>query len=306
MIWILLIAAVVSALSILYGIWKRKYRYTPEGRPQALCYHKITNRFCFEGTWSTPSRFFAQIDFLSGRGFRFIGEDEFLAGLERPTAVGGRSLFLTFDDGYREIHRYVLPGLIEREIPFHVFLVTDYSGRDNEWDLSLGRRPFRHLSWAEIREMAGKGVTFGSHGATHRDLIRLPERERLEELKRSKQAIERTLNRPVRTFSYPFGRYDSVLKLLVRKAGYEAAFSLYPSHCNERMDRFALRRNAVYIIDTHGAILRKLERRRFYWFEEMKCRSINKVAALTPFFKTYSRNRDKRSQTADGGNNGTK
>jgi peptidoglycan/xylan/chitin deacetylase (PgdA/CDA1 family) len=306
MIWILFVLAIVAAaLSILYGIWKVKYRYAARGYPQALCYHKITNRFCFEGTWTTPSRFFAQVDYLSDHGFRFIDETEFLAGLEEPPAGGERALFLTFDDGYREIHRFVLPGLVEREIPFHVFLVTDYSGRDNKWDLSLGRRPFRHLSWSDIEEMVGKGITFGSHGATHRDLIRLPERERMEELERSKQAIERRLNKPVRTFSYPFGRYDSALKLLARKAGYEAAFSLYPSHSNERVDRFALRRNAVYIIDTRGAILRKLERRRVSWFEEMKCRSINRVAALTPLFKTYSRNRDRRSQTSAGGGSGT-
>lgn len=291
MILLPLVIFVILALLALYGIWKVKYRYAAKGYPQALCYHKITERFCFEGTWTTPDRFFAQIDFLLHSGFRFINESDFLTALGRPPAAGERALFITFDDGYEEIHRHVMPGLMARGISFHVFLVTDFSGRDNDWDLSLGRRPFRHLSWENVEEMAGKGVTFGSHGATHRDLIRLSEGERVDELRRSKQAIEQRLNKPVRTFSYPFGRYDSALKNLAQKAGYEAAFSLYPSHCNEKMDRFAIRRNGVYIIDTKGSILRKLERRRLSWFEEMKCRSINGVAALTPFFKTYPRSR---------------
>jgi peptidoglycan/xylan/chitin deacetylase (PgdA/CDA1 family) len=284
---------VVAVLSLLYGIWKVKYRHPAPGRPQVLCYHKITKRFCFEGTWTTPSRFFAQIDHLSSRGYRFINESEFLAAIERPQDGGETSLFLTFDDGYEEIYQLVLPGLIERSIPLHVFLVTDYCGCDNKWDLSLGRRPFRHLSWAQVEGMAGKGVTFGSHGATHRDIIRLSEQECLEELMRSKQAIEERLDKPVRTFSYPFGRYNDELKILTRRSGYEAAFSLYPSHGNKRVDRFALRRNGVYIIDTRGSILRKLERRRCSWFEEMKCRSINGVAALTPVLKAFSRNQDK-------------
>jgi peptidoglycan/xylan/chitin deacetylase (PgdA/CDA1 family) len=289
-----MIAGIVAlfVLSILYGIWRFKYRYPARGYPQTLCYHKISNRFCFEGTWTTPARFFSQIDFLSSSGFRFMDESGYLARLERPSQEGEKALFLTFDDGYEEIYHLILPGLVERKIPLHVFLLTEYSGRDNRWDLSLGRRSFRHLSWCQIEEMAGKGVTFGSHGATHRDLLRLSEQECLDEMKRSKQAIEDRLNSPVRTFSYPFGRYNSRIKNLAQRAGYEAAFSLYPSHSNERIDKFALRRNGVYIIDTRGSIQRKLERRWFSWFEEMKCRSINGFAALTPMLKPYSQNRD--------------
>jgi len=288
---ILFAALLVLAPAALYAVWRIRYRYPPGGLPQALCYHKISNRFCFEGTWTTPARFLSQIDFLSERGYRFIGESEFLDGLERPSAGGEKELLLTFDDGYEDVCRLAGPGLLERKIPFHIFLVTDYCGRDNTWDLSLGRRPSRHLSWTTIEEMAGNGVTFGSHGATHRDLIRLSNEERMEELFRSKKEIERKLGRTARTFSYPFGRYDVQLKTLVREAGYEAAFSLYPSHGNDRTDRFALRRNGVYIIDTNRSLLHKLERGGFSWFEEMKCRSINGVAALTPLFKSFSRDR---------------
>ncbi len=298
-------------LAALYLMWKLKYRHPPAGLPQALCYHKITRKFCFEGTWTTPERFFAQIDFLLERGYRFIDEKMFLTSLdsvvldslgtesekkvtnyERPSD-GDRRLFLTFDDGYAGIYRHVFPGLQEREIPFHVFIVTDFAGRGNTWDLSLGRRSFRHLSWDEAREMADRGVSFGSHGATHRDLTRLSDTECSKELDRSKSAIEDNLGISVQSFSYPFGRYDGRIKCLIRDAGYRAAFSLYPSQPNEQIDSFALRRNGVYIIDTRGAILRKLERRLLSWFEEMKCRMINGVAVATPLIKDFSRRLDR-------------
>lgn len=285
---IVMIAALLLGFGCgLYFAWRNNYRYPPPTPPQVLCYHKVSRRFCWEGTWTTPRRFFAAIDRLRRRGYHFIGEDDYLAALSSPRDDDDRRLFLTFDDGYAEVHTEVFAGLVQRAVPFHVFLLTDYVGRANDWDLSLGRRPFRHASWEEIGEMAGAGVSFGSHSATHRDLVRTTEDQLAREVAGSKRAIEDALGIRVRTFSYPFGRYDDAVMSAVEAAGYEAAFSLYPRHCNEHVDRYALRRNGVYIIDPSWAVEAKLRPSAYFWFEEMKCRSINAVAALTPILKKH-------------------
>lgn len=91
---------------------------------------------------------------------------------------------------------------------------------------------------------------------------------------------------PARTLSYPFGRYCEAAQAAARDAGFEAAFSLYPAHSNATINRFALRRDAVYIIDPVSTIETKLERNPLYGLEEMKCRAINAVAVLTPFLKS--------------------
>ena len=302
-------------LGILYLIWRVKYRYPPADVPKVLCYHKISKSFLFEGTWTTPDRFFSQIDRLVEAGYRFIDEYTYLGGLEAgwldgPAAGGrgqpgvgaargrragggpGKQVFLTFDDGYAQIFSLVFPRLSRQNIPAHIFLVTDYAGLLSSWDLSLGRPRSRHLDWPEVKEMADGGFTFGSHGASHRDLTRLSDEASLAELRRSKSTIEDRLDRPVQSFAYPFGRYNTRLSRLVRAAGYEAAFSLYPAHPNERLDRYALRRNGIYIIDTPLTLKLKLERHPLSWFEEMKCRAINRVAALTPMLKSFSGTRD--------------
>jgi peptidoglycan/xylan/chitin deacetylase (PgdA/CDA1 family) len=281
-----MIAALVVGFSVgLYAAWRNNYRYPPPTPPQTLCYHKVSRRFCWEGTWTTPRRFFAAIDRLRDRGYRFICEDDFLASLSSPHNDDDSRLFLTFDDGYAEVHTEVFDGLVARSVPFHVFLVTDYVGRTNDWDLSLGRRPFRHASWDEVREMASAGVTFGSHSASHRDLTRASEAEVAEEVAGSKLAIEDVLGARIRTLSYPFGRFNDTVKVAAEAAGYEAAFSLYPTHPNEHVDRFALRRNGVYITDASWTVETKLRPNALFWFEEMKCRTINAVAALTPILK---------------------
>jgi len=282
-----LVIIIFIVFAAVYFVWRTRFGYPTGSRPGVLCFHKITEQFCWEGTWTTPSRFFAYIDRLRGLGYRFVGVDEYLAGGSSGGAAG-REVLLTFDDGYEELYHLVLPGLEERGVPFHVFLVTDYVGCDNSWDLSLGRRPFRHLDWPGIEEMAGRGVTFGSHGASHEDLTRLSGTEVSSELERSKTAIEDRLGAVVRTVSYPFGRYDLTVTRAAREAGYDAGFSLYPSHSNSTFDPYAIRRNGVYIIDPVGLVETKLEPGPLYWLEEMKCRAINAVSVLTPLLKRRS------------------
>ncbi|UCH82600.1 MAG: polysaccharide deacetylase family protein [Candidatus Latescibacterota bacterium] len=236
----------------------------------------------------TRKRFLDQIDQLKNAGYRFVDEDEFLLAISGRAPTNDKRLLLTFDDAYEELFNVYLEHLRPREVPILVFIVSSYVGRENTWDLTGGRRRFKHLSWDQIKAMAKAGARFGSHGATHADLTTLDARSLDVEIARSKTDIESALGVTARSFSYPFGRYDQRVKTAVESAGYEAAFSLYPKHCNEIVDRFALRRNGVYIIDTPRTIRWKLERSPVYWFEEMKCRTINGIAVLTPVIKRVS------------------
>ena len=202
-------ALIGSFLLLLFLVWKIRYRYPPAGLPQALCYHKLSRRFLFEGTWTTPDRFRAQMKRLEAYGYVFVAEDEFMRQIEDPSTVGERNLLLTFDDGYEELYEACMNHLVPRQIPVLIFLVADFAGCTNGWDLSLGRRPRRHLSWEQIRELGRHGVRFGSHGATHVDLPKLSNGALEREVLGSKQTSEEKTGLEVRSFSYPFGRYDA-------------------------------------------------------------------------------------------------
>lgn len=289
MMFLLLIAAIAVALFV---TWRIRFRYPPADAPRVLCYHKISDRFCVEGTWTTRRRFTRQIDDLLDRGYTFVGEDHYLLCLDAPGG-DGKQVLLTFDDGYDDLFDVCREVLLPRRVPVLVFIVSDYAGRDNDWELSLGRRPFRHMDWDRLRELERLGVQFGSHGATHRDLTRLSPGDLAYEIEGSKARIEKETGAAPRCFSYPFGRSNAAVREAVERAGYEAAFSLYPPHSNERIDRYALRRNCVYVIDTPWTLGCKLSRNPLFWFEEMKCRTINQVAVLTPILKRAPAARDK-------------
>jgi len=274
----------LSAIAYLFCRWK----FPPGGRPYppVLCYHKVSRHFCLEGTWTTPELFFAHIDHLLDRGFRFVSEEEFLAALAGRAPLAPGSLLLTFDDGYRELLTLVAPGLERRGIPFLVFLVAGFAGRENRWDLVLGRRPFRHLSWPEAAEVAARGGSLGSHGLSHRDLTKLDREGVVREVAESKALIEENTGCQVRSFSYPFGRFDRQVQRELARAGYQAAFSL-AGRGYRRADPFAIDRSAVYIVDRPRNVRWKVEPGPMYPVERAKGWAINRVSLLTPLLKPW-------------------
>ncbi|HIQ05618.1 MAG TPA: hypothetical protein EYH31_07970 [Anaerolineae bacterium] len=79
------------------------------------------------------------------------------------------------------------------------------------------------LSWDEVREMAGQGIEFGGHTASHVVLTALPDRQAREEVVACKEAIEAALGQPCRSFAYPNEASSATVVRMVREAGYEVA-----------------------------------------------------------------------------------
>ncbi len=252
--------------------------------PRVLAYHKVTD-FELGGTWIPAKRFARQMDALLGAGFRFIDEADFLDALEGRREGSNREILLTFDDGYRGLLESAVPALEARRIPALVFLVSAFVGKENTWELRLPGRRFRHLGWDEIGDLARRGFSFGSHARTHRDLTRLPLESVRDELVRSKLELETRLGARVQSLSYPFARSTDAVRLEAARAGYRAAFTLYPKRARPIPDRFELRREGVYVIDTVGTIRNKLGEGLAFRLEDIKGRMINAFAVLTPLIK---------------------
>ena len=101
------------------------------------------------------------------------------------------------------------------------------------------------LSWEQIREMSSGGVTFGSHTKSHAILTQIDRVSVVEELRASKQIIERETKKPAHYLAYPNGTFDSEIAGVAKDLGYLAGFTCVPginSFCNEV---FVLRRNHV-------------------------------------------------------------
>jgi peptidoglycan/xylan/chitin deacetylase (PgdA/CDA1 family) len=103
------------------------------------------------------------------------------------------------------------------------------------------------LNWDEVREMAGKGVTFGSHSGSHRIMTQMPLSEVKAELIDSRKTMLEQGIKPVPVFCYPNGNFDRNIQELVRESGYRAAVGCEVGLEQDRpSDLFALKRISLH------------------------------------------------------------
>lgn len=102
------------------------------------------------------------------------------------------------------------------------------------------------MDWAQVREMAAAGISFGAHGVTHRILSTLPVPVAAHEVAASRDAVAAGLGGPVSSFSYPNGGWNVDVARAVGETGYRVAFSTDIGSVGPDADRLAVRRFNVH------------------------------------------------------------
>lgn len=82
----------------------------------------------------------------------------------------------------------------------------------------------RMLTWAQVREMQDRGLSFGSHTVNHAVMKHLSVEDARFELVESKRVMESRLGGRVRHFCFPHGSYGATAGRLAEEAGYESYF----------------------------------------------------------------------------------
>ncbi|MCL5958559.1 MAG: polysaccharide deacetylase family protein [Chloroflexi bacterium] len=103
------------------------------------------------------------------------------------------------------------------------------------------------LTWSEIREMAGDGISLGAHTLTHPSLDRIDSRKLKQELEGSKLLIEERLKRPVNLFAYPggSGANSGAVREMLRRAGFSGAATNCPRSNTACTDSFTIGRRPI-------------------------------------------------------------
>lgn len=136
----------------------------------------------------------------------------------------------------RELHQLVRP-LSERERRPVMRQVSAWAGR-----ASTGPAD-REMTERELIQLADGGlVRVGAHTVTHPFLANLSTEEQQAEICQSKEFLEKVLDQPVTSFSYPNGSLDSRTPDLVKQAGFAVACSSFVDAAGYASDRFRLPR----------------------------------------------------------------
>jgi peptidoglycan/xylan/chitin deacetylase (PgdA/CDA1 family) len=188
-------------------------------------YHKIgpyPPNVRLRGLYVRLEVFLRQLDELHQAGFATCPP----AQASVPAGSNGtpeRRVVLTFDDGFRNVFENALQPLAERQFRATQFLVSDYIGKINQWDLRDGEAQEPLMDAAQVRDWLRAGHRIGSHSLTHPRLTRLSLRDAQEEILASKKKLEDTFGVAVEDFCYPYGDWNEAVRDLVMEAGYGTA-----------------------------------------------------------------------------------
>ena len=190
--------------------------------PPVLCYHRIGGPLELGVTRVGRSVFARQMTALARVGWRTLSLTEFASGT--PHAAR-QTLLLTFDDGYASLADHAYPVLADLGFTATTFLVTDFIGKTNTWDVRYTWNRLTHLSWTAIETWRARGLAFASHGATHRRLTWLDDATVEMELRCSREVLSTRLGPDAgRAIAYPFGAVDDRVVRIARGTGYELGF----------------------------------------------------------------------------------
>ena len=126
--------------------------------------------------------------------------------------------------------------------------------------VGVAQRPtHRTMNADQLKQLASGGlIEVGAHTIDHPILATLPLDEQRRQIRRSKQALQRMIGRPVRGFSYPYGTRSSYTPDTVEavaEAGYQCACSNFPGRPGRGSDPYQLPR--VLVRDWDGSCLLK-------------------------------------------------
>lgn len=226
-----------------------------------LMYHHI-NHHKGDMVTITPEAFEGQMEYLYRAGYRTLKIAELIAYINNGLTLTQKAVVVTFDDGWLDNYMYAFPILKKYKINATVFLITNRVENasqnaakipsfipTHEESKSLIEKGEPHkvvLRWNLIKEMSDTGlIEFYSHTKSHAKCDSLPEKELAEELKESREIIEKRLGIPCPYFCWPYGKYNDPALTAAKEAGYKAIFTTNHGVAQRGSDPFAINRIIV-------------------------------------------------------------
>lgn len=165
--------------------------------------------------------FDAQMELLS-KYYNPINEETIISG-----KIPDYSVWVTFDDGYKDNYINAYPILKKYNIPATFFIATGYVNKLAIPSPDCGDTVF--MDWEELKEVAENNISIGAHTVRHRILSNLSVAELEKEIVDSKNEIEQRIGKKVISFAYPNGKkrdYDlGKCVPILEKNGFKLAVS---------------------------------------------------------------------------------
>ena len=158
-----------------------------------------------------PEEFAAQLDYLTQEGYTTITPQDYARARKGKQELPEKPVILSFDDGYEDNWRVVLPMLEERGMKAVFYVVTNDIGQPG------------YMTWDNLFDLERSGMEIGSHTANHLPLTTLTPAQQRDELRLSKLMLEWKGMKTIYSFSYPNGAYDDSIVAMLAEEDYLTA-----------------------------------------------------------------------------------
>jgi peptidoglycan/xylan/chitin deacetylase (PgdA/CDA1 family) len=139
-----------------------------------------------------------------------------------------KAIAITFDDGFANLSRTVIPYLKKNRIPAAFFLVPGNFGKLPDWKMN-GPWPYKKniiMDRNEVMELKDPLYGIGSHTFSHCCLTILSKNEIMLELLKSKRCLENIFGQEVNFLAFPYGAFSNDTIQIANECGYTTSFSL--------------------------------------------------------------------------------
>lgn len=191
-----------------------------------------------------PAQFQRYLRWIADSRFTPVSSSDWLSWLRTGQPFLKRPALITFDDAYAELERNALPALAEARMPATVFIPTDVIGATNRWDGPYGFTQLPLMDQEAIESWSRRGISFGSHGASHADLTTLSPSALTAELERSAHRLREITGTAPEAIAYPYGIVNDSVAVEAARF-FSLGFTIRAGLNNASTDLLRLRRVAV-------------------------------------------------------------
>jgi len=218
-----IVKLIVSVFLLVCILLPPKPVFAVESHAVILMYHRF-GEDKYPATNIKIEQFIQQLDFISEKGFNVWPLAEIVHHLQNKIPMPDKVIAITIDDAYLSVYQIAYPLLLERNLPFTLFVSAGV----------VDKAYSAYMNWPQIQDMVGHGVSLGNHSLNHFYLVEQKDQVDSEIMSNQKRIAEMTGLQTL-LFAYPYGEYDLEIANKVEALNY-VGFGQQSGPVGENMD----------------------------------------------------------------------